>query len=52
MSQSKMKATIWSDVMQNNYGEPKITLKAGKGLIVTDVHGKKYLDFLEVRQLQ
>jgi acetylornithine aminotransferase len=46
MSQSKMNATIWSDVMQNNYGEPKITLKAGKGLIVTDVHGKKYLDFL------
>ena len=32
--------------MQNNYGEPKITLHSGKGLIVTDVNGKKYLDFL------
>ncbi len=32
--------------MQNNYGEPKITLHSGKGLIVTDVDGKKYLDFL------
>ena len=32
--------------MQGNYGEPKLTLKAGKGLIVTDASGKKYLDFL------
>jgi acetylornithine aminotransferase len=32
--------------MQGNYGEPKLTLKAGKGLIVTDTSGKKYLDFL------
>jgi acetylornithine aminotransferase len=32
--------------MQNNYGEPKINLTTGKGLIVTDVNGEKYLDFL------
>jgi len=36
----------WSDVMQNNYGEPSITLTSGKGIFVTDEHGKKYLDFL------
>ncbi|MBV5268184.1 MAG: aminotransferase class III-fold pyridoxal phosphate-dependent enzyme [Burkholderiaceae bacterium] len=32
--------------MQNNYGEPKINLVTGKGLVVTDANGKKYLDFL------
>jgi acetylornithine aminotransferase len=32
--------------MQNNYGVPSITLTSGKGLIVTDNNGKKYLDFL------
>ena len=32
--------------MQGNYGEPAITLKSGKGLVVTDVAGKRYLDFL------
>jgi len=36
----------WSDVMQNNYGVPTITLTSGKGMLVTDEHGKKYLDFL------
>lgn len=36
----------WSDVMQNNYGEPSITLTSGKGIFVTDENGKKYLDFL------
>ena len=36
----------WSDVMQNNYGVPTITLTSGKGILVTDEHGKKYLDFL------
>ena len=46
MSLSKKRAINWSDVMQNNYGEPKLTLHSGKGLIVTDVNGKKYLDFL------
>jgi acetylornithine aminotransferase len=38
--------TNWNDVMQGNYGEPTITLKSGKGLVVTDVSGKRYLDFL------
>jgi len=36
----------WSDVMQNNYGHPQLTLVSGKGLIVTSSDGKKYLDFL------
>ena len=36
----------WSDVMQNNYGEPSITLTSGKGIFVVDENGKKYLDFL------
>jgi acetylornithine aminotransferase len=39
-------ALNWSDVMQNNYGHPQITLVSGKGLIVTSSDGKKYLDFL------
>lgn len=47
MSTSKGKNSLnWLDVMQNNYGEPKITLASGKGAIVTDTSGKKYLDFL------
>ena len=32
--------------MQGNYGVPAITLKSGRGLVVTDTMGKKYLDFL------
>jgi len=32
--------------MQNNYGQPSITLTSGKGIFVTDENGKKYLDFL------
>ena len=46
MNKSKKSVTNWSDVMQGNYGEPKITLQSGKGLVVTDTTGKKYLDFL------
>ena len=46
MSTSKTKVVNWSDVMQGNYGEPTITLKSGKGLVVTDITGRKYLDFL------
>lgn len=47
MSTSKgINSLNWLDVMQNNYGEPKITLASGKGLIVTDTSGKRYLDFL------
>ena len=36
----------WSDAMQNNYGLPTLTLQSGKGVVVTDANGKKYLDFL------
>ena len=46
MSAAKTRNISWSDVMQGNYGVPTITLKSGKGLVVTDTTGKKYLDFL------
>ena len=46
MTKNAKSSVSWSDVMQGNYGEPKITLKSGKGVIVTDTSGKKYLDFL------
>ncbi|MCX6448547.1 MAG: acetylornithine transaminase [Actinobacteria bacterium] len=46
MSTAKAINASWSDVMQGNYGVPTITLKSGKGLVVTDIAGKKYLDFL------
>ena len=36
----------WSSAIQNNYGVPRITLVKGKGIVVTDVNGKSYLDFL------
>ena len=42
----KQSATAWSDVMQLNYGTPEISLVSGKGLFVTDINNKKYLDFL------
>ena len=43
---SKKSLINWSDVMQNNYGVPAITLTSGKGISVTDENGNKYLDFL------
>ena len=46
MSTAKTINASWSVVMQGNYGVPAITLKSGKGLVVTDIAGKKYLDFL------
>ena len=46
MTSRKTSASKWSDVMQNNYGVPAITLTSGKGIFVTDDNGKKYLDFL------
>ena len=46
MSTNGLSVTNWSDVMQGNYGLPTITLKSGKGLVVTDTAGKRYLDFL------
>ena len=46
MSKVNKAVTSWNDVMQGNYGVPTITLKYGKGLVVTDSAGKRYLDFL------
>jgi acetylornithine aminotransferase len=46
MSVRKNSLIKWSDVMQNNYGVPAITLTSGKGMLVTDENGRKYLDFL------
>lgn len=36
----------WTSSVQNNYGTPSIALVKGKGIAVTDVDGKQYLDFL------
>lgn len=36
----------WTQTTQNNYGTPTLALVDGKGLVVTDADGKKYLDFL------
>ena len=36
----------WNSVVQNNYGTPSIALVKGKGIVLTDVDGKQYLDFL------
>ena len=43
---TKQTILSWADVMQNNYGTPAISLVSGKGVVVTDANGKKYLDFL------
>ena len=36
----------WTNSIQNNYGTPSITLVKGKGLVVKDIEGNTYLDFL------
>ncbi len=36
----------WGKTLQPNYGTPPISLVRGKGVIVYDADGKKYLDFL------
>ena len=36
----------WTNSIQNNYGTPPITLVKGKGLVVKDIEGNTYLDFL------
>lgn len=36
----------WSNVIQNNYGVPTLALVKGKGIVVEDADGRKYLDFL------
>ena len=36
----------WNGLFVNNYGTPDLTLVKGKGVVVTDSQGKKYLDFL------
>ena len=36
----------WNRSLQNNYGQPTITLVKGKGVFVTDASGKTYMDFL------
>lgn len=36
----------WNGALQNNYGAPSVALVKGKGIVVTDADGKKYLDFL------
>lgn len=36
----------WAGSLQNNYGVPNISLARGKGAVVWDVEGNRYLDFL------
>ncbi len=36
----------WANSIQNNYGVPGISLARGKGAVVWDVDGNRYLDFL------
>lgn len=36
----------WESALQNNYGTPAIALSSGKGSVVWDVEGNRYLDFL------
>lgn len=36
----------WGSVVQNNYGQPSIALVKGKGVVVEDADGNRYLDFL------
>ncbi|MEI9907272.1 MAG: acetylornithine transaminase [Actinomycetota bacterium] len=36
----------WNGALQSNYGAPSITLVSGKGSVLVDSNGKKYLDFL------
>ena len=35
-----------SNIIANNYGSFDVTFKSGKGATLTDVNGKKYIDFL------
>ncbi len=39
-------ADLWSQNLMSNYAVPSITLVKGKGSIVVDVVGKKYIDML------
>src|SRR5919202_4427359 len=36
----------WSQSMMDNYGTPSLALVSGAGAVVTDEHGKQYLDLL------
>lgn len=36
----------WQSSMQNTYATPNISLRSGKGLIVEDFDGKRYLDLI------
>jgi acetylornithine aminotransferase len=39
-------AKTWESSMQRTYATPMITLKRGRGLVVEDLDGKKYLDLI------
>ena len=39
-------ADLWSQNLMSNYAVPSITLVKGKGSIVVDADGKKYIDML------
>ena len=39
-------ANTWESSMQRTYATPAIALKRGRGLVVEDLDGKKYLDLI------
>ncbi len=45
MSNKEMSAR-WQATMQSNYGNPELAFVSGKGSVLVDADGKKYLDFL------
>ena len=41
-----MKTLHWDSLFQKSYPTPSVTIVSGKGLVLVDENGKKYLDFI------
>jgi len=46
MKKNAVAQNRWESALQNNYGTPAIALARGKGSVVWDIEGNRYLDFL------
>lgn len=46
MKKNSVAQNRWESALQNNYGTPAIALAHGKGSVVWDIEGNRYLDFL------
>jgi acetylornithine aminotransferase len=46
MKKNAVAQNRWESALQNNYGTPAIALAHGKGSVVWDIEGNRYLDFL------